>query len=775
MVRHLTRYMGDAQPDVTRVCHIGRLRILVLLPGMSFRSHLLAQVLAGRARASLRARVPWLLLASAAAACAGTSARSEAESASGARPLAPPSASSAVAVPTHKPKPSKPRVIICVWDGLRPDSISQQVTPNLAKLRDQEGVNFSDHHSVYPTFTMMNAAALATGAYPAQHGFYGNTEYQPGPVGQNAEGKASDFSQPVFTEDHGVLQALDGFYRARGRRGIFAVETLFEAAHKASLRTAAIGKIGPTFLQDVRPDDALSVVLDENVALPLAFAQKLQAAHFALPANAARYPFSEGPALSLAENNGKPTAAIAERQIKLADGATPDPRASAGSAHNAANGYLMGVFLEYVLPKLEPDLSLVWLRNPDSTEHQFGPGSANYQDALRDQDALLGKLQSKLAQLGLQGSTDLIVVSDHGHSTVAGDPAIFPLRALNGAADGHGVVGAVDAQGHAVSGEIRSADVLTRAGFKHVYDGGGCLLDPVLSGIRKDGSLVYPTRPDRDGSCSTTPALTPTGKKQAPTLLYSMPAFRVPAPAPSDAIVIAANGGSEYYYVLDHAPATVAALARALQERRAYGAIFVRSAYPGIPGTLPLTAIEAEGQQDSPPTPDLIVSFDWNDAAIAGGNRAVPGTEYASAQRYRGMHGSFSSRDVHNVLIAHGPHFKAGFEDRLPSGNVDLAPTVAALLELPFSAPAGRVLAEALVGAAADPHVEVTSLSSAPVALERTCSPDDPGCTRPLGPVTYSVTLVKKTLTVAETKRSYSYCDQASVTRRTNAQPRKAK
>ena len=688
------------------------------------------------------------------------------ESANAVRPFAPPSAPPSAVPPRTLPKPAKPRVIVCVWDGLRPDSISEHVTPNLARLRDRQGVNFNDHHSVYPTFTMMNAAALATGAYPAQHGFYGNTEYQPGPVGQNADGKPIDFSQPVFTEDHGVLQALDNFYRARGARGLFAIETLFEAAHSAGLRTAAIGKIGPAFMQDLRPDDSLSVVLDENIALPFGFAQKLQAANLALPTNSVRYAFSAGQTLTLAANNGKPTAPIAERQIRLADGATPDPRASAGSAHNAANGYLMGVFLEYVLPKFQPDLSVVWLRNPDSTEHQFGPGSANYQDALRDQDALLGKLQAKLSALGLQEGTDLIVVSDHGHSTVAGDPAIFPLRALTGEADGHGAVGGLDARGFAVSGEIRSADVLARAGFKHVYDGGACVLDPVLSGIRKDGSLVYPTRSDRTGICSAVPSVTPTGKKQAPAPQYSWPSFRVPEPAPSDSIVIAANGGSEYYYVLDHSRTTVAALVRALQERRAYGAIFVRSIYQPIPGTLPMFAINAEGPQDSPPTPDLIVSFDWDDAAIASGNAAVPGTEYASAQRYRGMHGSFSPRDVHNVLIAQGPHFKAGFEDRLPSGNVDVAPTVAALLAVPFKAAAGRVLSEAFAGVSNDDQVETSTQSSPPITLSRTCRPDDPDCKRPLGPVTYTVTLVKKTLTLAGTTQRYVYFDRAAVSRR---------
>jgi hypothetical protein len=130
------------------------------------------------------------------------------------------------------------------------------------------------------------------------------------------------------------------------------------------------------------------------------------------------------------------------------------------------------------------------------------------------------------------------------------------------------------------------------------------------------------------------------------------------------------------------------------------------------------------------------------------------------------MHGSFSPRDVHNVLIAYGPHFKVGFADRLPSGNVDVAPTVAALLALPFKAAAGRVLNEAFAGVTTDDQVETTALSSPPITLKRTCNPDDPGCTRPRGPVSYSVTLLKKTLTVAGTKQSYSYLDRGAVSRR---------
>jgi len=136
------------------------------------------------------------------------------------------------------------RVIIFVWDGLRPDLITERDTPNLTRLRDG-GVNFLDHHSTYPTLTMINAASLATGAYPATHGFYGNSFWEPQAQGHDSANRNVDFSSPVFTEDYAILQAID-----RAEQGkLLAVPTLFEVAHRAGLVTAIVGKGGPTFLQ----------------------------------------------------------------------------------------------------------------------------------------------------------------------------------------------------------------------------------------------------------------------------------------------------------------------------------------------------------------------------------------------------------------------------------------------------------------------------------------------------------------------------------------------
>ena len=66
--------------------------------------------------------------------------------------------------------------MVLVLDGMRPDFISADETPNLWRLR-QEGVNFLNGHSVFPTVTRANATAIATGTYPDRNGIFGNTLY----------------------------------------------------------------------------------------------------------------------------------------------------------------------------------------------------------------------------------------------------------------------------------------------------------------------------------------------------------------------------------------------------------------------------------------------------------------------------------------------------------------------------------------------------------------------------------------------------------------------
>lgn len=69
-------------------------------------------------------------------------------------------------------------VVLIVWDGMRPDFVSAEQTPNLFALA-QSGVTFAKHHSVYPSSTEVNGAALATGVYPNRSGIMANREYRP--------------------------------------------------------------------------------------------------------------------------------------------------------------------------------------------------------------------------------------------------------------------------------------------------------------------------------------------------------------------------------------------------------------------------------------------------------------------------------------------------------------------------------------------------------------------------------------------------------------------
>ena len=78
-----------------------------------------------------------------------------------------------------QPIPGKASLnLVFILDGLRPDSINPDDTPNVYRLR-LEGVNFLSGHSVFPTVTRVNATAIATGTYPGTNGIVGNTMYVP--------------------------------------------------------------------------------------------------------------------------------------------------------------------------------------------------------------------------------------------------------------------------------------------------------------------------------------------------------------------------------------------------------------------------------------------------------------------------------------------------------------------------------------------------------------------------------------------------------------------
>ena len=638
--------------------------------------------------------------------------------------------------PAFSQAPEQRRIIIFVWDGLRPDSVTAKDTPNLFAMKEA-GVEFTDNHSTYPTFTMMNAASFATGSFSGTTGYFGNTLWQPGASGNNSSGKPFDFQQPVFTEDYALLTDLTAFLKG----DLLMVETLFEEAQKAGLSTATIGKTGAAFIQDYKRG---GMMLDERAVLPLSLAKELQAAGIPLPATT---PGAYGPGeLTLAQDNGSPTGFSAPKRLK--DGVTFDASDTSGSPFKKGLQYMFDTYVNYILPKKQPRLSVVWIRDPDTSQHTYGVGSANAADGLRSNDAMLGQLRAKLSELGYANSTDIIVVSDHGHSNVSGSQTLFPLRAIK-----DGDIGPIDPSGYSVSGLIRLADLMHRAGFT-VFDGMGCSYLPGTLGIKEDGAPVYPTLTDTDGTIC--------GKEGQK---YNTGAFKVPEKLPPKSVVIAVNGGSDYLYVPDRDSETVHKAVAFLQTLGAMGSIFVDSRYGDVPGTMPMNLIKIENAAGR--NPDIMVSYDFDENAVINGKK---GTEYSGAllnNPYRGMHGSFSPFDVHNTLVAFGPDFREGIKDALPTGNVDVAPTVASILGLNLPRADGRPLLEALRNGPSARDYQVVSGAFRPkqavtgMAVKR---PTDPaGNDIEPGQTMYSFELDTKALSYRG--KTYMYFDKAKVIR----------
>src|SRR5438046_8380928 len=68
--------------------------------------------------------------------------------------------------------------VVVVWDGMRPDFVSEQTTPARWKLAHR-GVTFRNHHSVFPSATIVNGTAINTGVYPDRSGVLANHDYRP--------------------------------------------------------------------------------------------------------------------------------------------------------------------------------------------------------------------------------------------------------------------------------------------------------------------------------------------------------------------------------------------------------------------------------------------------------------------------------------------------------------------------------------------------------------------------------------------------------------------
>lgn len=91
-----------------------------------------------------------------------------------------------------------------------------------------------------------------------------------------------------------------------------------------------------------------------------------------------------------------------------------------GVGHDAeGDAHLAGRFIDEVLHDRKPALSLMWMCEPDHTQHGVALGSPAHIDVVRAADAQAGRVYDNISAGIASGDVLFMVASDHGHETVA--------------------------------------------------------------------------------------------------------------------------------------------------------------------------------------------------------------------------------------------------------------------------------------------------------------------------------------------------------------------
>jgi phosphonoacetate hydrolase len=270
-----------------------------------------------------------------------------------------------------------PKAVICIFDGLRPDRVREDLTPNLWNFANQ-GVWYRECRSVFPSMTRVAGCSLATGSKPHTHGVVDNVFYLP-PVFED---------QPLDTAKFEDLSAAEDMNNGR----FVQAEGLGCALARAGKTYAVVhsGSAGSAYMVNHRADKnrhwIFSVHGREHTKTPEAVDEMV-----------ARF----GP--------------LPEKEI---------PQFS-------EVGYAAKVFAEHVIPKRRPDVGLVWFVEPDTSYHYKQIGSDEAIGITRRVDRHFGEVLKSLRSQPGGEKTLVAVASDHGQLTVTQDFDLY--QALNDA------------------------------------------------------------------------------------------------------------------------------------------------------------------------------------------------------------------------------------------------------------------------------------------------------------------------------------------------------
>jgi len=616
----------------------------------------------------------------------------------------------AAAGPLSAQTPSTPRnIIIFVADGMREGSINAQTTPTMLSIRNN-GVFFSNSHSLFPTFTTANASAIATGHQLGDTGDFSNTIASGYPVYNTGNFGLLPGTQTPFVENDLILSDLNDHFN-----GNYLNETaLMALARRNGYNTASVGKVGPVAIQDVTEISPMGKAIPTSNTV---FIDDATGSVAGIPLSAQLQSALTAVSLPLVAPNRSNGCAPTAQCNNGFSGTNTTPGTT--SPNLVQQQYFADTLTKVILPtflqSIKPFYVLFWSRDPDGTQHNQGDSLNSLTPGINGPTSLAAvrNADNNLAQIiayvqsnpALANNTDIILTADHGFSTISKHD--IDATGKNFVSDFASTITYKDITGRQ---EVNTG--FLPVGFLALdlaHEFNLPLFDPD-SVLTTNGARTYtpvvPTVPQATATILQHPAA-------GDGLIGGTGAILNQTDA---RIVIAANGGSDLIYVPSHDAATVRHIVNFLATQSYVGGIFVDDSYSDdIPGALPLSSIGLVG---SAVTPRPAVSVNFKTFYLDPTNLQT-GIEIADSglQHGQGMHGTLARADTFNNIAAIGPDFKTGFVDTVPMSNADIAPTLASIMhiDLPFAGTlAGRIMREALRGTTDLPVVTIQKHVSGP-------------------------------------------------------------
>ncbi|MQA89963.1 MAG: sulfatase-like hydrolase/transferase [Gemmatimonas sp.] len=300
----------------------------------------------------------------------------------------------------------KDRALILVIDGLRPDYITPELMPRLDALAES-GVRGLRHHAVFPTVTRVNSPSIFTGRLPSGHGLLGNTVYVP----------AADPNGTLSAADLEDLRVIE--QASEGR--LLTAPSLAELLEEQELVffAASSGSEGSGLLMNHR--GAGAGLVHHAFALPSTLEPTVTSLL--------------GPVPEMPE--GSPGIPLVARAVDA--------------------------LLRIGVDRADADVVAAWLTEPDGTAHEYGVGSPETVEVLRQVDAEVGRLLDGLAERGVLEQTNILVTSDHGFSQRVGTESLEGLLVAAG-----------------LKASAGSTDVVVAGDAIHVREGGDERIEEIV-------------------------------------------------------------------------------------------------------------------------------------------------------------------------------------------------------------------------------------------------------------------------------------------------------